>query len=194
MPGSRPAACALAGDPGLARRMLAGFALCLAQDDEQARRFANSVPRGRKRRRPEIGAAELPPTRGAGELRRQVGTRALWLAASTHTGEEDAAAEAHRLIAAAHPAALTIIAPRHPVRGETIAATLARRGLSVAGAASASRSPADIDIYLVDTLGELASFTVLRGSPLSVGHWSIEAGTTRSRRRASIARYCTDRL
>ena len=43
--------------------------------------------------------------------------RPVWLAASTHPGEETLILAAHRMLAADHPGLLTIIAPRHPERG-----------------------------------------------------------------------------
>jgi len=156
---------------GLARTMLASFALCLAQDDEQVRRFrelgavtAHSVGDLK------TAAPELPADPAAlSELRRQVGERPRWLAASTHAGEEEAAAAAHRLIAASHPGLLTIIAPRHPVRGETIAAMLETRGLSVARRGRGDPIAAGTDVYLVDTLGELGLFYRLAGIALIGG-------------------------
>ena len=70
--------------------------------------------------------------------------RPLWLAASTHPGEEEIVAAAHRRIVAARiPGLLTIIAPRHPVRGDGDRRDAARRGPARrAPRAPASRSPA----------------------------------------------------
>ena len=151
--------------PGLARPMLASFALCLAQDDAQARRFRDlGAPAADSVGDLKSAAAELPADPVAlATLRAAIGTRPVWLAASTHAGEEAAAAAAHRIIAAAHPGLLTIIAPRHPVRGETITAELRAQGLAVARRSRGEPIAAGSDVYLIDTLGELGLFYRLAG-------------------------------
>ena len=150
--------------PGLARRMLGGFALCLAQDEVQARRFRQLGANAESVGDLKSAAEELPADPAAlAELRRAIGARPVWLAASTHAGEEDAAAIAHRLAAAAHPGLLTIVAPRHPVRGETVAAALRREGLGIARRSMGEAIGPEIDVYLVDTLGELGLFYRLAG-------------------------------
>jgi 3-deoxy-D-manno-octulosonic-acid transferase len=78
--------------------------------------------------------------------------RPVWLAASTHPGEEALAFAAHRKIAARHPDLLTILAPRHPERGPAIAAEAAP--LPVRRRALVDAPPAE-GVWLVDTLGEL---------------------------------------
>ena len=134
--------------PGLVRPVLRAFALCLAQDDIQAERFrrlgAASVT--------SVGdlksaAAPLAANPGAlDRLRREVGERTRWLAASTHAGEEEIAAAAHRRLAARHPGLLTIVAPRHPVRGLAIAEARRAQGLQVArrGAGEPVRGDPDL--------------------------------------------------
>ena len=88
-------------------------------------------------------AAELARLRGV------VGDRPVWLAASTHAGEEVVAAGVHRELAPRHPGLLTIIAPRHPGRGAALAAELgaARR--------SAGEDPPAGGLWIADTMGEL---------------------------------------
>ncbi|GIR46102.1 MAG: hypothetical protein CM15mP55_0780 [Hyphomicrobiales bacterium] len=50
----------------------------------------------------------------------------VWVAASTHSGEEDIIAECHRALRAMHPDLLCILVPRHPERGAEIAELLSR--------------------------------------------------------------------
>lgn len=164
--------------PGLARAMLASFAVCLTQDDEQARRFR------------ELGAAaaesvgdlksaaeELPADPAAlAALRRQIGARPCWLAASTHPGEEDAAAAAHRRLARDYPAVLTVVVPRHPVRGESIAARLRAAGFAVARRAAGEAVEPGTAIYLADTLGELGLFYRAAGIAFIGGSLSGHGG------------------
>jgi 3-deoxy-D-manno-octulosonic-acid transferase len=151
--------------PGLIRPMLESFALCLAQDGEQARRLRllgarEVVAAG------DLKAAGNPlPVDDASlrRLRAEIGLRPRWLAASTHTGEEEIAASVHQRLANHHPGLLTIIAPRHPDRGDMVAAMLGGRGLSLARHARGEPIAADTEIYLVDTIGELGLFYRLAG-------------------------------
>src|SRR5262249_51647475 len=96
-------------------------------------------------------------------LRRQIGTRPRWLAASTHPAEEAVAAAVHRRLAPRHSGLLTMIAPRHPIRGAEIAAMLTKMGLRVARRSTGGAITADLDIYLADTMGELGLFYRLAG-------------------------------
>src|SRR6202035_5808417 len=84
--------------------------------------------------------------------------RPIIVAASTHPGEEEILAEAHRTLAGFFPTLLTVIVPRHPGRGEAIARTIAASGLH-AGLRSREELPtAPTDIYVADTMGELGLF------------------------------------
>jgi len=151
--------------PGLVRPVLQAFALCLAQDEAQAERF-RQLGAGPVASVGDLKAAAAPLAADPAvlaALRRQIGDRPVWLAASTHEGEEEIAAAAHVRIARDHPGLLTIVAPRHPVRGPAIADMLRAQGLRVARHSASEAIAADIDIYLVDTLGELGLFFRLAG-------------------------------
>lgn len=78
--------------------------------------------------------------------------RPLWLAASTHPGEEAVAFAVHRALAEHYPGLLTIVAPRHPERGATIAAEAAPL---TARRRSQGEAPPREGIWIADTLGEL---------------------------------------
>ena len=110
-------------------------------------------------------------------LAEQIGARPVWLAASTHAGEDEIVLDAHALLRADFPDALLIIAPRHPERGDAIEALtggVRRR--------SRNESLGDAGVYLADTLGELgtlydmAPVTLVAGSLLAhlKGHNPIE--------------------
>jgi 3-deoxy-D-manno-octulosonic-acid transferase len=71
---------------------------------------------------------------------------------------------------------LTIIAPRHPVRGPAIAEMLTARGLRVARRSSGERIAGDTDIYLADTLGELGVFFRLAGIAFIGGSLARKGG------------------
>jgi 3-deoxy-D-manno-octulosonic-acid transferase len=96
-------------------------------------------------------------------LQAAIGERPLWLAASTHPGEDEIAAEVHAKLAPAHPGLLTLIAPRHPERGETIAAMLRGRGLAVARRAASEVPGRETAIYIADTIGEMGLWYRLAG-------------------------------
>lgn len=86
--------------------------------------------------------------------------RALWVAGSTHEGEEAAVLEAQRQVRATHADALLVIAPRHPARFTDVAQQLARAGVAFArrsdgDGARAAGAPA---VLLLDSLGELLEF------------------------------------
>ncbi len=104
-------------------------------------------------------------------LRAVLGDRPVWLAASTHDGEEDVVARLHGVLSARHPGLLTLVAPRHPERGKAVAALLGgapRRG--------AGQDPDQVHgCWVCDTLGELGLFyrladIVLLGNSLNGVH------------------------
>jgi 3-deoxy-D-manno-octulosonic-acid transferase len=72
----------------------------------------------------------------------------VWLAASTHPGEESLVLAAHEQLLSHFPTLVTIIAPRHPARGAEF--SLPRRSLG--------QAPVPGQPYIADTLGELGLF------------------------------------
>lgn len=146
--------------PALIRHLMSRFHFCLAQNPTQAKRMAAL---GARDPRPlgnlKFAAKPLAADGGAlARLRESLGDRPRWLAASTHPGEEAAAAEVHESLRTTHLRLLTLIAIRHPDRGEAVAAELRGRGLTVAQRSLGEAVTADTDIYLADTLGEMGLF------------------------------------
>ena len=88
-------------------------------------------------------------------LREMLAGRPVWLAASTHPGEETLILAAHRTLAADHPGLLTIIAPRHPGAW--------RRASPRAGYRSRGDAPPAEGVWVADTLGELGLWYRLAG-------------------------------
>ena len=90
--------------------------------------------------------------------------RPVWIAASTHPGEEEQVLTAHRQL----PQALLVLVPRHPERADAVAAAVEAAGLQVLRRSRLAPAPAlpaaDIPapssgcVLLVDTLGELMNF------------------------------------
>jgi 3-deoxy-D-manno-octulosonic-acid transferase len=93
-----------------------------------------------------------------GALEKSLGGRKAWVAASTHEGEEALLEISHRVVRAAHPDALLIIAPRHPARGVEIAKMFEERGYSVAVRSTGQKITSETAVYIADTLGELGLF------------------------------------
>ena len=92
----------------------------------------------------------------AADLRRQLGgARPVWIAASTHEGEEQLLLNAHREIRQYYPDCLLILAPRHPQRCAAVVELCSARGFSLARRSQAADSPADMAVFILDTLGEL---------------------------------------
>jgi 3-deoxy-D-manno-octulosonic-acid transferase len=151
--------------PGLIRPVLGAFALCLAQDHEQAERL-RSLGAGKIAVAGDLKAAAdaLPVDALQLEnLRQQTGRRPVWLAASTHAGEEEIVADVHHELALIRPDLLTIIVPRHPGRGDAIERLLTNRGLQPARRRHDEPITDRTDIYLADTMGELGLFYALAG-------------------------------
>jgi 3-deoxy-D-manno-octulosonic-acid transferase len=137
--------------PAFARAVLRSFDLVHPQSAADGERLlalgARSLePAGNLK----LAAPPLPadPAALAG-LKRVIGARPVWLAASTHPGEEDVAVEVHRVLAPAHPGLLTIVAPRHPDRGIALAQAYN------APRRSAGEGPEAGGVWIADTMGEL---------------------------------------
>ena len=88
-------------------------------------------------------------------LRAAIADRPRWLAASTHPGEDEIAAEVHGALAPGHPGLLTILVPRHPHRGPEVAGRLHAAGLAVALRSAGEAPGPDTELYIADTIGEL---------------------------------------
>lgn len=146
--------------PGLISRLLENFELCLAQTDDDARKLKSL---GAKRvmccGNLKFSSAPLPfDELELQDLRRRIGGRPVWLAASTHPGEEAMVADAHRRIRATRRDALAIIVPRHPVRGPAIAEELRADGSDVRLRSLAEPVTGDTEFYIADSMGELGLF------------------------------------
>ena len=104
-------------------------------------------------------------------LRRQVGHRPVWIAASTHPGEEEVIVQAASLARDSIANLLTILVPRHPERGPAVMRIaqedVARRGLG--------QVPGALDsIWSCDTLGEMELFYALH-CPVLMGNSLLPA-------------------
>ena len=146
--------------PAAARTLLDAFAVILAQDSGNAERL--SVLSGREAilaGNLKHAAPPLPADASAlHRLSEAVSGRPCWLAASTHAGEEQAVLDAHIQVARDVPGVLTVLAPRHPRRGDEVAGLIEAAGLPFARRSAGDLPAPDDAVYLADTLGELGVF------------------------------------
>ena len=170
--------------PGMARALLGRFALCLGQTDRDRERFtALGALRCDYLGNLKYSAEPLPCDAPALEnLQEAVSDRPFWLAASTHVGEEEMAAQVHRRVRDSHPRLLTIVVPRHPHRCDDIESLFEMHGLRVSRRGRGEMPGPEHDVYLADTMGELGLFyrlagiAFIGGSTLRLGgHNPVEA-------------------
>lgn len=147
----------------LARPLFNRIGLVLAQNERIARWFALLGARD-VRNTGNIKIDSPPPPvspEALASLRAAIGERPLFVAASTHPGEDEIVAVAHRLLAQKIPGHLTIIVPRHPDRGAAIAAMLEAQGLASRRRSLGEMPDSNTDIFIADTIGELGTFYAL---------------------------------
>jgi 3-deoxy-D-manno-octulosonic-acid transferase len=82
-------------------------------------------------------------------------TRPVWIAASTHAGEDEIILAAHKEVLAKRPDALLILVPRHPERFDSVFELCRREGLATVRRSSGTPARADSRVLLGDTMGEL---------------------------------------
>ncbi|MBN8980131.1 MAG: 3-deoxy-D-manno-octulosonic acid transferase, partial [Rhizobiales bacterium] len=145
---------------GTISALLECFDLCLAQSDVDAERFAalgspNVMTTGNLKL--DVAAPPADP-RKLEKLKAATQRRMIFVAASTHPGEEEIVLDAYRRLAGHFPALLGIIVPRHPKRGVAIARMLSAAGVNVALRSQDEMPSGDTEIYVADTMGELGLF------------------------------------
>ncbi|MFA5956631.1 glycosyltransferase N-terminal domain-containing protein [Hyphomicrobium sp.] len=162
---------------GIGRPLFSRFAAVLAQNQQIARAIKwlgapNVITAG------NLKIDAPPPPVDADTLallRTAVGQRPVFLAASTHPGEDTVIAAAHSLMRREVEGLLTIIVPRHPERGSGLAATLGGLGLKTQLRTKSSAPETDTEIYVADTIGELGTFYSLAPVAL-IGGSLVEHG------------------
>jgi len=143
--------------PGAAKSVFGALDLCLAQDSDNAARFLALGARCVRIAGNLKFDVPPPPADSAklAEFNGAIGARPAWAAVSTHPGEEDLVLDAHVEMAAQTPSLLTIIAPRRWERGVEIVEAARARGLTAALRSQESEPRRDVDVYIVDSVGEL---------------------------------------
>jgi len=171
---------------GFSRRVFAGISAVAAQSRADADRFIElGVPEQRVHVSGSIKFDMRIPASVQEQvqvLRRAWGDRPVWVAASTHEGEDEQVLAAHRMILEKAPLALLVLVPRHPERFGKVAALIQRRGFQMARRSRGQACDEQIQVFLGDTMGELLVFlggadvAFVGGSLVRVGgHNMLEA-------------------
>jgi 3-deoxy-D-manno-octulosonic-acid transferase len=101
--------------------------------------------------------------------------RPVWIAASTHHGEEQQVLESHKLLLGTCPQALLLLVPRHPERFDEVANLIRKSGLSSVRRSSNQICDRHSQVLLGDSMGELmmyyaaADVAFVGGSLVNVG-------------------------
>ena len=160
--------------PTFAKQLFAAANLILPIDSQQADQFRRLT--GTAKNVPQIqviGSLKLPDIQPPDPhlqqtLHKAAANRRVFLAASTHHGEDQIIIDAARMLGAGW---LTIIAPRHPHRGDSIAALAGHAPQRSHGAMPDQNET----IFVMDSLGEmgalfnLANYVFLGGSLVPAG-------------------------
>ena len=104
---------------------------------------------------------ELPPMvkqQGQAFRRETFGDRPVWIAASTHDGEETKVLAAHRLLLKDFPRLLLILVPRHPERFAEVRERIRRQQFGAVSRTDACACPNSASVFLGDTMGEMPMF------------------------------------
>ncbi|MFV3331633.1 lipid IV(A) 3-deoxy-D-manno-octulosonic acid transferase [Pseudomonas sp. NY15437] len=146
---------------GLTRPMLEEMSWIAVQTEAEAERFRQLG--ARPERVSVTGSIKFELTidpellARAADLRDQwqARQRSIWIAASTHAGEDEIILAAHRQLLEKHPDALLILVPRHPERFNPMAELCTREGLRTLRRSTGELVTADTQVLLGDTMGEL---------------------------------------
>ena len=171
----------------LTRQMLGQLDSVVCQYDDTARRFkALGAPPERVAVAGSVKFDLTPPPDMAEQVaklrRRWAQGRLVWVAGSTHPGEDEVVLRAHEALLKQFPSLLLALAPRHPARTQDIARRCAERGFKVARLSGGAAGGVAPQVLLVDVMGRLlhcygiADVALLCGSFAPIGgHNPIEA-------------------
>ncbi|WP_299894637.1 3-deoxy-D-manno-octulosonic acid transferase [uncultured Ruegeria sp.] len=151
--------------PGTARFVLNKFNLFLTQNDKTAANLTSmGAPADRVRPGTNLKAMSdpLPVDHNTlDDIRSQVSGRPVWIASSTHAGEEESVLAAHKSLLERWPDLLLLLIPRHPERRGDIAKLLEASDLNAAFRSENSPIKAETQVYVADTLGETGTWYAL---------------------------------
>lgn len=168
---------------GLTRTMLGRLEHVACQYPEHARRFAAlGVPQEKLAVHGSVKFdAALPADHDdrVAALRRRFALdgEPVWVAASTHPGEEALALAVHQRLQSSHPGARLVLVPRHPWRAAEVAELVRARGWSPALQSAPDREiDTAAEVIIGDTMGELLYLYALGDAALVGGSFSGTGG------------------
>ncbi|MDN2664642.1 lipid IV(A) 3-deoxy-D-manno-octulosonic acid transferase [Psychromonas sp. 14N.309.X.WAT.B.A12] len=146
--------------PFIFNLLLRNIDFVLAQTQHDAQRFINL---GLSPHQTQVTGSikfdiKVTPTQldEAKKLRAALGNaRPVWIAASTHKGEDEQVIAAHQQVLTSIPEALLIIVPRHPERFSSVQELVTKNKLSVISRSSQHNITEQTQVYLGDTMGEM---------------------------------------
>jgi 3-deoxy-D-manno-octulosonic-acid transferase len=158
------------------RRTLERVSLFAMQSPEDARRIESlGAPADRVRALPNLkfDAAPAAEFADAARLREAAGARGIVVAGSTGEGEETMVLDAWQALP---DRPLLVLAPRRPERFDAVARLVASRGLSLMRRSSSAHGTplgahGSLDVYLLDSVGELAA--AYRGAAVAYAGGSL---------------------
>ncbi|MBT3143018.1 3-deoxy-D-manno-octulosonic acid transferase [Phaeobacter gallaeciensis] len=151
--------------PDTAQFILGQFDLFLTQNQKTANnlRAMGAVP---ERVKPGTNLKALAGPLPVDEvlcarMRKSIGDRPVWVASSTHPGEEEVVLQTHRALLKRHPDLLLLLIPRHPDRGQDVQQLIANFGFTCARRSKQEDISPETEVYLADTLGETGTWYAL---------------------------------
>ncbi len=171
----------------LSQSMMANLSLVIAQDERSAERFLalgldkdKCVLADSLKWSASQAANKLPSITHLTQSL-NANKRPVWVAGSTHEGEEFAVLNAHKDILQTHPTALLIIVPRHPERFDAVWQLCLESGLICHRRHENAPITDETQVYLADSMGELLAWydcsdvALVAGSLVDIGgHNPIE--------------------
>ena len=163
--------------PRAAAEMLGAFDMIFAQGAEDAARFESlGAPRVKIAGNLKYDVAPPPADPQAlAQLAAEIGARPVWVAASTHEGEEEICLAAHAILRLRFPDLLTIIAPRNARRGRDIVALARQTGATPALRSAHEKLSPATQVLVADTFGEMGLWFRL-ASLVFVGKSLVDGG------------------
>lgn len=149
---------------GFAAETFNGFTQIAARGEDDAKRF---VTLGARQARVQVCGnlkfdLNVPSslTEQGEAFRQSLGfaDRLVWIAASTHEGEEEQVLDAFRAVQQHCPRGLLVLVPRHPDRFDEVAQTITQKGFTIARRSRDEICSDEVEVYLGDSMGELMSF------------------------------------
>ena len=118
-------------------------------------------------------------SRGADMRAHWGAARPVWIAASTHEGEEQAVLDAHMQVLAARPDALLLLAPRHPERFRMVEHAVRSQGFALSTRSVQGAPLAGDQVFVIDAMGQLmpyfaaADVAFIGGSLVPIGGHNV---------------------